>query len=114
MKAHILIIEDDPAIINLLVFILSDSGYRTTVATDPDAVAPLLAQERIDLVLLDATRLHTDGLSLRTGIKRTHPTLPVLFHPVRARRAATAPADRAPPFEPLALLARIRAALPLS
>lgn len=50
----ILLIEDDPDIGDLIVELLRDEGYETTVAATPAASVGLLAAQRFDLVLSDA------------------------------------------------------------
>ncbi len=46
MNAHILIVEDDPFLSKMLVFLLGDSGYRTSALADPRRVADFPQGER--------------------------------------------------------------------
>lgn len=50
---HILIVEDEKSISNLIRLGLSKEGYKCTCAYDGIAAADLLENNRYDLVLLD-------------------------------------------------------------
>ncbi len=64
MHAHILVVDDEPDICNLVKEILEDEGYSVTVAENAHN-ARLMRQEcRPDLVLLDIWMPDTDGISL--------------------------------------------------
>lgn len=55
MPAHILIVDDDPAIRTLLIQILAPHGYHLTTATDGLEALQRVAMDQPDLVLLDVS-----------------------------------------------------------
>jgi len=118
MDTHILAVDSDPLAAKLLTFLLGDAGYQTTALADPRLVDPFLAQDAVDLILLDGMPPRGDGFALCTALRRAHPDIPVIFLSARcavADRVAglQAGADDylAKPFEPAELLARIQAVL---
>lgn len=118
MKAHILIVDDDPFMAKMLVFLLTDSGYQTTTISDPDAVNEFLAEYNVSLILLDVMLPRTDGLNLCTAIQRKHPDIPIIFLSARGQlgdkiEGFNRGADDyiVKPFEPMELLSRIQAVL---
>ncbi len=64
MPAHILIVDDEPDIRELVSDILADEGYRVTVAADAAAARQSVLQSPPDLVLLDIWMPDTDGITL--------------------------------------------------
>ncbi|CAG9200963.1 DNA-binding dual transcriptional regulator OmpR [Paraburkholderia tropica] len=60
----ILIVEDDPDISAPLAQFLGGKGYRTRVAGSAEQALALLAQESVELVLLDVMLPGMDGLEL--------------------------------------------------
>jgi two-component system OmpR family response regulator len=63
-KAHILIVDDDPQIGDLLNDYLLQHGYRVSLARDGREMARVLKRGKVDLVVLDIMLPGTDGLSL--------------------------------------------------
>ena len=63
-KNHILIVDDEPDIRNLLKDILEDEGYEISVAKNATDARKLRRQRRPDLVLLDIWMPDTDGITL--------------------------------------------------
>ena len=66
----ILIVEDEPAIREMIVFHLSRVGYETLEAGDTRTARQLLADERPDLALIDWMLPDTSGLELTRMLKR--------------------------------------------
>jgi two-component system, OmpR family, response regulator RegX3 len=117
-RTHILIVEDDPFMSKMLVFLLDDSGYQTTTLSDPRQVSGFLKENAIDLILLDVMLPYMDGFTLCTALRREHPDIPVIF--LSARGMVGDKVDGfghgaddyiAKPFEPTEMLARIQAVL---
>ncbi len=61
---HILIVDDEPDIRNLLKEILEDEGYEVTVAENAEAARAARRTRRADLVLLDIWMPDVDGITL--------------------------------------------------
>ena len=61
---HILIVDDEPDIRNLLKDILQDEGYEVTVAEGAEAARTARRARRADLVLLDIWMPDVDGITL--------------------------------------------------
>ncbi|MDX1555130.1 MAG: sigma-54 dependent transcriptional regulator [Xanthomonadales bacterium] len=63
-QAHILIVDDEPDIRELVSEILEDEGYTVAVAEDGTSARSAYAREEPDLVLLDIWMPDIDGISL--------------------------------------------------
>lgn len=61
MPRHILIIEDHPANLELMVYLLRAAGHICSVATDGEAGVQAAARERPDLILCDIAMPVLDG-----------------------------------------------------
>ena len=66
--ADILIVEDDPAIAELIYMNLTAEGYRCTLAHDGLEGADHIEQGRFDLALLDIMLPEVDGYELLDAI----------------------------------------------
>jgi DNA-binding NtrC family response regulator len=62
--AHILVVDDEPDIRELVSEILQDEGYRVTVAENGEAARAAFARGAPDLVLLDIWMPDVDGITL--------------------------------------------------
>jgi DNA-binding NtrC family response regulator len=62
--AHILVVDDEPDIRNLVREILEDEGFTVSVADNAEQARQARSARRPDLVLLDIWMPDTDGLSL--------------------------------------------------
>jgi DNA-binding NtrC family response regulator len=63
-QAHILVVDDEPDIRELVRDILEDEGYKVTVADDGQAARKSFARNTHDLVLLDIWMPDVDGITL--------------------------------------------------
>jgi two-component system OmpR family response regulator len=61
---HVLAVDDDGAIRNLLVEYLSKYALKVTAVSDSQSMARVLATEVIDLVVVDLNLGHEDGLEI--------------------------------------------------
>jgi two-component system phosphate regulon response regulator OmpR len=68
--AHILVVDDDDRIRDLLKRFLSREGYRVTAAPDAEAARRLMSTMAFDLAILDVMMPGEDGLSLLSGIRQ--------------------------------------------
>lgn len=76
--AHILVVDDDREIRDLLDKFLGKHGYRVTTAADGREMKKVLADLRIDLVVLDLMMPGEDGLTLCRNL-RADSELPVIM-----------------------------------
>ena len=87
-KAHVLIIEDDPALRKLLETALTKAGYRVSLAANGlDGLVQIdRAQPKPQLLIVDIMMPELDGLSLVRGLKTQQSTrnIPVMFVTAKA------------------------------
>ena len=114
---HILIVDDDRDIRDLLSEYLHKQGYRTSVAADGHAMRSMLSRTAPDLIILDLMLPGEDGLLLCREI-RVQSDIPILMLTARSDEV-----DRivglemgaddylAKPFSPRELVARIKSIL---
>jgi two-component system OmpR family response regulator/two-component system alkaline phosphatase synthesis response regulator PhoP len=117
----VLIVDDEPAILELVRFTLEDDRVRVLEASDGPAALELAHAERPALILLDVRMPHLDGIEVCRRL-RADSTLGSTR--IVMLTAADQEADRArglaagadeylsKPFSPLALLALVRSILP--
>ncbi len=114
---HLLIVDDDPDICQLVSQFLEARGFRVSSAANGQAMRLALAASSVDLVILDVMLPDEDGLSLCRELRATS-RVPVIF-----LTAASGETDRVvglemgaddylpKPFSARELLARVRAVL---
>ncbi len=76
---HILVVDDESMIIELLVRLLADKGYEVSTATDGREALDYLRGHACDLVISDVRMPRLDGLQLLRAIKDMNPRLPVIM-----------------------------------
>jgi len=113
----ILVVDDAPNIVELLRMYLEGAGYATVVATDGPSAVELHRKHRPDLVILDLMLPGMDGFEVCRAIRREADT-PVLMLTARtddvdAIVGLELGADDyvTKPFNPRALVARVKAIL---
>jgi DNA-binding NtrC family response regulator len=62
--SHVLVVDDEADIRALIQEILTDEGYKVTVAADAEQARSAQAETRFDLILLDIWMPDTDGITL--------------------------------------------------
>ena len=77
--ARILVVDDDAALLDLLVDTLSTIGYSAVPAPGGPEALTRLKQDTFDLVISDIKMPEIDGISLLNEIRRSYPGLPVLL-----------------------------------
>lgn len=114
---HLLVIDDDERIRNLLQKFLLRSGYMVTTARDAAQGRRLLAGLEFDLIILDVMMPGEDGVSLTQALRQKLQT-PILLLTAKGEtqnriEGLEAGADDylAKPFEPKELLLRVGAIL---
>lgn len=79
MKKHILCIDDELNICNMIQAALSMEGYRVSIATSVDAAWRILQSDAPNLIILDQQLEDTDGLTLAEEIRKAIPAIPILL-----------------------------------
>jgi two-component system, OmpR family, phosphate regulon response regulator OmpR len=112
--AHVLVVDDDHRIRDLLTRYLHEHGFRVTPAADAQTARAAMRGLSFDLIILDVMMPGEDGLSLARSLKAIS-TIPICMLTARAE-----PEDRingleigvddyvAKPFEPRELLLRLQ------
>ena len=77
--ARILVVDDEPAIVESLRAVLESSGYATLAAATGEACMQALARQPCDLVLLDLMLPDRPGLDVLTDVVAASPGTPVLM-----------------------------------
>ncbi|MBC7324854.1 MAG: response regulator transcription factor [Moorella sp. (in: Bacteria)] len=115
--AKILIVDDEPAILELVAFNLEQAGFTTITASDGAEALQKAAAEKPDLIILDVMLPSIDGFEVCRNL-RARGNTPILM--LTARREEV---DRVlglelgaddyltKPFSPRELVARVRAIL---
>lgn len=120
MKTHILVIEDEAALVELVRYNLEKEGFRVTAANDGEEGLALLNEGKPDLLVLDWMLPHVSGIEICRQIRRKTELrdLPVIMLTARGEeadriRGLEVGADDyvIKPFSPSELVARIRAVL---
>ena len=114
---HILIVDDHSEIRDLVGRVLIKEGFRVSAAADGRAMRKVMAEHRIDLVLLDLMLPGEDGLSLCRAL-RADSNIPIIMLTAKGDEidrvvGLEVGADDyvAKPFGSRELIARIRAVL---
>jgi two-component system phosphate regulon response regulator PhoB len=120
MKTHILVIEDEAALVELVRYNLEKEGFRVSAANDGEEGLALLNEHKPDLLVLDWMLPHVSGIEICRQIRRKTELrdLPVIMLTARGEeadriRGLEVGADDyvIKPFSPSELVARIRAVL---
>lgn len=85
MAARILVVDDDPKILNLMRRGLAFAGYRVDLAASGEAALGLARDYPPDIVVLDVMLPGMDGLEVCRRLRAGDPTLPVLMLTARDR-----------------------------
>lgn len=117
MRMHVLVVDDDPSIRELLRFVLRKDGYVVLEAENGQAASQLLENEQVHLAVVDIMMPGKDGFELCQEI-RLHYDIPVIMLTARAEmedkeKGFDAGTDDyiVKPFEPKELLFRMKALL---
>ena len=89
MQPYVLIVEDEPGIVELLDYNLSAAGFETGVARDGDEAELALAERVPDAVLLDWMLPGVSGIELCRRIRRRPGTrdLPIIMLTARGEES---------------------------
>lgn len=86
---HVLVVEDDPNIRELVALHLGLDGWRVTSSGDGLEALRLVDRESFDLVVLDVMLPGVDGFTVLSALRRqpTHTDVPVLMLTARAEES---------------------------
>lgn len=119
-RATILAIEDDPAMLELITFLLEEEGHRVLPAGSGEAALAFLEEESPDLIVSDVMMPGIDGFGLYTRVRARADwsQIPFIFLTARGersdvRRGMELGADDylVKPFEPEELLSAVKVRL---
>ena len=79
MQETLLVVDDEPQILQVVSGILQDEGFEVLTAPDGETALKLVAAEIPNLVLLDIALPGLDGLEVLNELKRQYPLLPVIM-----------------------------------
>ena len=79
MKAHILVVDDDPRITDLLRRILAYEGYSVAIAASGTAALMRTLEHAPDLIILDIMLPGIDGLEVARRLRAAGDTVPILM-----------------------------------
>ena len=115
MKSRILVVDDDPALAEMLTIVLRGEGFDTAVVGDGTRALPAVRELRPDVVLLDLMLPGMNGIDVCRAI-RTESGVPIVMLTAKTDTVdivlgLESGADDyvVKPFKPKELIARIRA-----
>ena len=78
---HILVVDDESAVLNLLTALLKTRGYKTLAATNGREALALFKEHEddVNLLITDVVMPEMDGIELAVQIRSLRPKLPALF-----------------------------------
>ena len=114
-KSHILIIDDDERLRQLIIRFLNDEGFRVTGAGSSEEARQRMQGVAFDILVVDIMMPGESGLELVRDLKQTNPDLPCLMltamgEPGHRLHGLETGADdyMTKPFEPLELSFRVK------
>src|SRR5690606_23538877 len=117
MKARVRVVDDDPALAEMLTIVLRGEGFDTAVVSDGSRALPALRELKPDLVLLDLMLPGMNGIDVCKAI-RAESGVPIVMLTAKSDTVdivlgLESGADDyvVKPFKPKELVARVRARL---
>jgi DNA-binding response OmpR family regulator len=114
----ILVVDDDMEIANLTSLYLENDGFRTILRHNGTEALRALAEEDVNLVVLDVMMPELDGMAVCRRVREMHNTVPILMVSAKAEdmdkiTGLLSGADdyMIKPFNPLELTARVKSLL---
>jgi two-component system, OmpR family, response regulator MtrA len=115
MKSRVLVVDDDPALAEMLTIVLRGEGFDTAVVADGTRALPAVRELRPDVVLLDLMLPGMNGIDVCRAI-RSESGVPIVMLTAKSDTVdivlgLESGADDyvVKPFKPKELVARIRA-----
>ena len=117
-KQSILVIDDEPAIRDMLQIALDAAGFKVVLTEDAKQAYPIIIDTPPDLILLDWMMPGTSGIELLRRLRRDEINVPVIMLTAKVEEASKiagldSGADDyiAKPFSPRELVSRVKAIL---
>jgi two-component system sensor histidine kinase/response regulator len=119
-RPTILVVEDEPQILEIIAFLLEEENFRVLQASDGEAALSLLKEIEPDLIISDIRMPGIDGFTLCEQVRstRTFSQIPFIFLTAKGERADIrrgmglgADDYLIKPFEPEELLSAVRVRL---
>ena len=79
MDPSILVVDDDPYLLEVITLALSDAGYRVRRATDGKNALREIERDEPDLVLSDIRMPRLTGIELVEHLKRRRASVPIVL-----------------------------------
>jgi len=79
MNQHILVVDDEAQIRELICIYLKKQGFDVSTAATSNEALRVLGEKSADLVVLDIGLADEDGLKVLVDIKKHHPALRVVM-----------------------------------
>jgi DNA-binding NtrC family response regulator len=79
MKKHILAIDDEAQIRELLQEALAMRGYRVSTTAEPEVAKKIVQQDPPDLIIVDLQIGEGDGFILIEEVRKLGPNIPILL-----------------------------------
>ena len=117
MAKKILIIDDDPVIVDYLETLFKDNGYETCSASSSNEGMEVLSKEKPDLIILDLMLPKMDGHKVCALLKNDsrYFIIPIIMFTAKAQeedmklaKEVGADAYITKPFEPEILLGKVK------
>jgi two-component system, NtrC family, nitrogen regulation response regulator NtrX len=78
-KKRVLVIDDDPHILELIQIILEDEGHEVTTLPSGDRAVAVVNEAAPDLVLLDIVMRRHHGMEVLAELRKAAPSVPVVL-----------------------------------
>lgn len=75
LPGRVLVIDDEPAVQDLLQRVLANAGHQVTVVDSAEAALIRLARDRFDVLVVDNNLPRMTGLELMSLVRDHHPEL---------------------------------------
>lgn len=120
LQPNVLIVEDEPPLVELLSYNLEKAGFQIHIARDGEEALLAVEERKPDIILLDWMLPYVSGIEICRRIRRNPETrdVPIIILTARGEeddriRGLEAGADDyvVKPFSPSELVARVRAVL---
>lgn len=117
MNHRVLVVDDEPSIVEVLSLYLSREGFDVVTAADGDAALKAATSEQPDLILLDIMLPYRSGLDITTTLRKEY-DIPIILLTARSDEidriaGLELGADDyvVKPFSPREVVARVKAVL---